>query len=56
MRNFFKWNEVLFYFFRKKDNDHASSFNIRVMHVINKIAILVFLGGIIFFIIKKIFF
>ncbi|MFZ4101700.1 MAG: DUF6728 family protein [Sphingobacterium thalpophilum] len=36
------------YFFRKHDPNRPSNFNLKVMHIINTIAILLFLGGIIF--------
>lgn len=45
-------NEVLGYFFRKKDPSAKPNFNLRMMHGINKISIIVFLGGIIFLLIK----
>jgi len=35
------------YFFRKKDPNRPTSFNLKVMHTINAIAITVFLLGII---------
>ena len=38
----------LMYFFRKKDPNRPSSFNLKVMHAINTIAILLFLAGIIY--------
>lgn len=46
------------YFFRKKDDKRPQSFNLKVMHIINAIAIIVFLGGILWklidtFILKK---
>ena len=46
------------YFFRKKDPNRPESFNLKVMHFINALAIIMFLGGIIWklidvFIIKK---
>jgi hypothetical protein len=46
------------YFFRKKDPNRPTSFNLRVMHTINAIAISMFLLGIIWklvqwFILKK---
>ncbi|MEO6728475.1 MAG: DUF6728 family protein [Candidatus Dojkabacteria bacterium] len=46
------------YFFRKKDPNRPDNFNIRAMHMINRIAIIVFLAGIIWkiidiFILKK---
>jgi len=42
-KEFFQLGEVGGYFFRKKDNDRPKNFNIKAMHVINKIAILMFL-------------
>jgi len=46
------------YFFRKKDPNRPTSFNLRAMHIINAIAIIMFLAGIIYkliqvFILKK---
>jgi len=46
------------YFFRKKDPNRPENFNLRVMHFINALAIIMFLGGIIWklidvFILKK---
>jgi len=46
------------YFFRKKDPNRPTSFNLRVMHIINAIAIGMFVLGIIYkvidwFILKK---
>ncbi|HVW14275.1 MAG TPA: DUF6728 family protein [Mucilaginibacter sp.] len=35
------------YFFRKKDPNRPTNFNLKVMHAINTIAILMFLAGII---------
>jgi hypothetical protein len=35
------------YFFRKKNPNRPDNFNLRVMHLINKTAIIVFLGGVI---------
>lgn len=36
------------YFFRKKDPDRPESFNLKVMHIINATAMIVFLAGIIY--------
>ena len=46
------------YFFRKKDPNRPDNFNLRVMHFINALAIIMFLTGIIWklvqvFILKK---
>lgn len=42
-KEFFQLGEVGGYFFRKKDPKRPVNFNIRAMHIINKIAILMFL-------------
>lgn len=39
----FDFGPVLGYFFRKKDPSRPSNFNIKVMHGINKISIIMFL-------------
>ena len=39
----FDFGPVLGYFFRKKDPNRPSSFNLKVMHGINKISIIMFL-------------
>ncbi|GIV37932.1 MAG: hypothetical protein KatS3mg032_2311 [Cyclobacteriaceae bacterium] len=43
LREFFRLNEVLTYFFRKKDPARPTGFNLRAMHTINKISMLMFL-------------
>lgn len=54
IKQFFSLGEVGGYFFRKKDPSRYSDVNIRMMHGINKISIIVFLLGIIYLILKKI--
>ncbi|MFD0795807.1 DUF6728 family protein [Mucilaginibacter litoreus] len=44
------------YFFRKKDPNRPTSFNLRVMHTINAIAIILFLAGIIYKLVQWFFF
>jgi len=44
------------YFFRKKDPNRPTNFNLKVMHVINATAIIVFLLAIIFKLIEWFFF
>ncbi|MCC5919921.1 MAG: hypothetical protein LAT68_09430 [Cyclobacteriaceae bacterium] len=51
-RDYFDFGEVLGYFFRKKDPSRPSSFNLKMMHGINKISIIMFLLGLIFIIFK----
>ncbi len=40
---YFDFKEVLTYFFRKKDPNRPTNINIRMMHGINKISIVMFL-------------
>lgn len=44
------------YFFRKKDPNRPTSFNLRVMHTINAIAIILFLLAISYKIVEWLFF
>jgi hypothetical protein len=55
MKEFFGLGEVAGYFFRKKDASRPSNFNIRSMHVINKISITIFLLGVLYLILKNFF-
>lgn len=52
LREFFSLGEVGGYFFRKKDPNRPSNINIRMMHGVNKISIVVFLAGVIYLIFK----
>ena len=52
LKEFFSLGEVFGYFFRKKDPNQKPNINLRMMHGVNKIAIIMFLLGMIFFIIK----
>lgn len=52
-RDFFSLGEVGGYFFRKKDPSRPSNINLKMMHGINKISIVVFLLGVIFLILKR---
>jgi hypothetical protein len=57
IKEFFQLGEVGNYFFRvfgKPDPNRPSNFNIRMMHGINKISILIFLGAVIFWIVKRV--
>ncbi len=51
--DYFGFGEVLGYFFRKKDPTRKTNFNLRMMHGINKISIIMFLLGVIFLIVKR---
>ena len=54
-REFFSLGEVGGYFFRKKDPNRPKNFSLKAMHIINKIAILMFLVCLII-ILKRYFF
>ncbi|WP_185140173.1 DUF6728 family protein [Reichenbachiella versicolor] len=57
MKDFFSLGEVFGYYFRKKEEGAKKpDFNLKMMHGINKISIIVFLVGMIFFISKRLFF
>jgi hypothetical protein len=53
IRDFFSMGEVGGYFFRKKDGARPSNINIKMMHGINKISIIIFLLGVLFIILKR---
>ena len=54
-RQFISMGEVGGYFFRKKDPNRPVNVNIRIMHGINKISIIVFLLAVIYLIAKRFF-
>lgn len=43
VKDFFGFGEVAGYFFRKKDPSRPKNFNLKMMHGINKISIIMFL-------------
>ncbi len=55
LRDFFSLGEVGEYFFRKKDPNRPDNVNIKIMHGINKISIIVFLLTVIYLIAKRFF-
>ncbi|MBS1680399.1 MAG: hypothetical protein JST48_01690 [Bacteroidetes bacterium] len=55
LRDFFSLGEVGAYFFRKKKEDRPTNINIKMMHGVNRLAIIMFLLGMIYFIIKRFF-
>ncbi len=54
LKEYFGFKEVFGYFFRKKDPNRPKNFNLRMMHGINKISILIFLMALIVMIIRAI--
>jgi len=53
LKEFFSMGEVGGYFFRKKDPNRPTNINIKMMHGVNKISIIVFLLGVIYIILKR---
>jgi hypothetical protein len=54
-RQFCGLGEVLGYFFRKKDPNRPVNIDLKMMHGVNKISIIVFLLGVIYLIAKRLF-
>ena len=52
--HYFSFGEVLGYYFRKKDPNRPKNFNLKMMHGINKISILIFLVALTVMIIRAI--
>ena len=55
LKSYFQFGEVLGYFFRKKDPNRHANFNLKMMHGINKISIVVFLLGVLFVLARRLF-
>lgn len=53
MKEFFKLGEVGGYFFRGKDESRPSNINLKMMHGVNKISIIMFLLGVLYIILKR---
>lgn len=51
------WNfrEVFTYFFKKRDPSSKGNVNLTIMHGINRLAIIIFLLGLVYLIVKYIF-
>ena len=50
--DYFAVGELFGYFFRKPDPTRKTNFNLRTMHVINKISIVMFLVGVVFVVVR----
>lgn len=46
MKQYFNFGEVLGYFFRSKDAQRPTNFNLKSMHFINKLSMVMFLIGV----------
>jgi hypothetical protein len=51
-KEFFSLGEVGRYFFRSKDSSKPANVNIKIMHGINRLAIVIFLAGVIYIVVK----
>ena len=52
-KEFFSLGEVGGYFFRGKDPNRPSNINIKMMHGVNKISIVIFLLGVLYIILRR---
>lgn len=52
VKEFFSMGEVGRYFFRKKNSNKTTNVNTKIMHGINRLAIVIFLAGVIYIILK----
>lgn len=55
LKEFFSMNEVAGYFFRSKEKNRTDNVNLKMMHGINKISIVMFLLGVIYMVVKNLF-
>jgi hypothetical protein len=55
LKDYFNFGEVAGYFFRKKDPSRPTNINLKMMHGINKISIIMFLIALIILISRHIF-
>lgn len=55
IKEYFKISEVFTYFFRKKDPNRVTNINLKMMHGVNKISIIMFLVGVLYLIGRKLF-
>lgn len=53
LKDFFSLGEVGNYFFRKKNGDRPTNINLKMMHGVNRLAIIMFLAAIIYFVVKR---
>ena len=55
LKEYFQFGELAGYFFRKKSKEKAD-FSLRSMHFVNKLSMSIFLLGIIYLVVKNLFF
>ena len=54
IKEFFKLGEVGGYFFRGKHENRPSNINLKMMHGVNKISIVMFLLGVLYIILRRV--
>lgn len=52
IKEFFSLGDVGRYFFRGKEANKPANVNVRIMHGINRLAIVIFLAGVIYIVLK----
>jgi hypothetical protein len=52
VKEYFEFGPVLGYFFRKKDPNAKPNFNLKMMHGINKISIIMFLVALVVMVVR----
>ena len=55
LKEFFRLGEVANYFFRRRDSNRPSNVNLKMMHGINRLAIFIFIVGVLYLILKRLF-
>jgi hypothetical protein len=53
IREIFNFKEVLSYYFRKKKKGKKPDINLRIMHLINKISIIIFIIALIILLVRN---
>lgn len=54
-KDYFQFGEVVEYFFRKKDPKRKTNFNLRVMHGVNRLSLIMFLIAVLILILRHLF-
>jgi hypothetical protein len=54
-KKFFDPGEIAGYFFRKRNTGVKPNFNLKVMHLINRVAIILFLASVIYLVLRHLF-
>jgi hypothetical protein len=52
-KNYFDFGDVLRYYFRDKREGIKKNFNLKIMHGINRLSILMFVAAIIYLVLKR---